>query len=166
MKCQSCGGPLNETAGRGRLVCTYCGTLNVPKAGRLSADRITLLEEFSDHRCPGCEQQLSRAMADEAFVESCSSCQGILFERDVFMSVAWDRRGQFQGAEETPIPIDPAELKERRNCPKCQQLMETHPYYGPGNAVIDSCHRCQLVWLDTGELTAIERAPGQRQLRS
>ena len=30
--------------------------------------------------------------------------------------------------------------------------MSTHPYYGPGNVIIDSCETCNLVWLDFGEL--------------
>jgi Zn-finger nucleic acid-binding protein len=35
--------------------------------------------------------------------------------------------------------------------------MDTHPYGGGGNAVIDSCFVCRLVWLDAGELTVLER---------
>ena len=38
--------------------------------------------------------------------------------------------------------------------------METHPYYGPGNVIIDSCGDCDLIWLDAGELKQIEHAPG------
>jgi hypothetical protein len=36
----------------------------------------------------------------------------------------------------------------------------THPYYGPGNVVLDSCESCELVWLDFGELKQIVDAPG------
>ena len=39
--------------------------------------------------------------------------------------------------------------------------MSTHPYYGPGNIVIDSCEGCDAVWLDFGELTQITDAPGR-----
>ena len=39
--------------------------------------------------------------------------------------------------------------------------MTTHPYYGPGNVVIDSCEPCDLVWLDFGELKQIVDAPGK-----
>ena len=39
--------------------------------------------------------------------------------------------------------------------------MITHPYYGPGNVVIDSCEPCELVWLDFGELRQIVDAPGK-----
>jgi Zn-finger nucleic acid-binding protein len=40
--------------------------------------------------------------------------------------------------------------------------MEVHPYYGPGNVVVDSCCHCGLVWLDAGEISMIETAPGAR----
>jgi hypothetical protein len=39
--------------------------------------------------------------------------------------------------------------------------MATHPYYGPGNVVIDSCESCDLLWLDFGELKQIVDAPGK-----
>ena len=38
--------------------------------------------------------------------------------------------------------------------------MEVHPYYGPGNIIIDSCQECQYVWLDHGELRTVERSEG------
>jgi Zn-finger nucleic acid-binding protein len=37
--------------------------------------------------------------------------------------------------------------------------MDTHYYAGPGNIVIDDCGRCELNWLDAGELMTIVRAP-------
>jgi Zn-finger nucleic acid-binding protein len=39
--------------------------------------------------------------------------------------------------------------------------LETHPYYGPGNVVIDSCAACDVIWLDFGELKQIVDAPGR-----
>jgi len=37
--------------------------------------------------------------------------------------------------------------------------MLAHVYGGPGNIVIDTCERCQLNWLDPGELRRIALAP-------
>jgi len=45
------------------------------------------------------------------------------------------------------------------NCPGCGQPMLGHLYGGPGNVVIDSCERCQVNWLDPGELRRIVVAP-------
>jgi Zn-finger nucleic acid-binding protein len=37
--------------------------------------------------------------------------------------------------------------------------MDTHYYADGGNVIIDDCSRCELNWLDAGELTAIIHAP-------
>jgi Zn-finger nucleic acid-binding protein len=45
--------------------------------------------------------------------------------------------------------------------------MDTHPYFGGGNAVVDTCERCGLIWLDAGELPIIERyIPHVRQIEA
>jgi hypothetical protein len=45
------------------------------------------------------------------------------------------------------------------NCPRCAQPMLSQFYAGPGNVVIDSCERCEVNWLDGGELRRIAVAP-------
>jgi Zn-finger nucleic acid-binding protein len=40
-----------------------------------------------------------------------------------------------------------------------QGFYDTHYYGGPGNVIIDDCSRCELNWLDNGELMTIVRAP-------
>jgi len=44
-------------------------------------------------------------------------------------------------------------------CPRCGRPMIDHGYDGPGNVVIDTCERCQVNWLDPGELRRIAMAP-------
>ena len=51
-----------------------------------------------------------------------------------------------------PKPIDKLELERAIDCPHCNEQMSAHPYYGPGDFVIDSCGSCLHVWLDNGEL--------------
>ncbi|MFC2031008.1 zf-TFIIB domain-containing protein [Chloroflexota bacterium] len=51
-------------------------------------------------------------------------------------------------------------------CPRCGIVMDTHPYYGPGNIVIDNCGRCNLIWLDSGELGTITNAPGRDRIKA
>jgi Zn-finger nucleic acid-binding protein len=51
-------------------------------------------------------------------------------------------------------------------CPLCAGDMSTHPYYGPGSVVIDTCETCHVVWLDFGELRQIADAPGRDRGRS
>lgn len=164
MNCQSCGGPLHESIGRGRVKCSYCGTIQIPSSESFSIDRVIPLNQLGEMDCPTCAVQLQKAFVDDALAHFCGSCQGILMTREVFTQVVWERRSAFQGGEEIPLPVDVAALQERIHCPQCQGIMDCHPYYGPGNAIIDSCLECHLVWLDMGELTTLERAPGQRKL--
>ena len=39
----------------------------------------------------------------------------------------------------------PADLARRLPCPGCDDPMHVHPYYGPGDFVIDSCTACRYV---------------------
>ena len=60
-----------------------------------------------------------------------------------------------------PRPLDREALARSLTCPSCLRDMSTHPYYGPGNVVIDTCDACNVVWLDFGELQQIVDAPGK-----
>ncbi len=164
MNCQNCGGPLAETSSFGRMLCQYCLTINLVEADKNTLDRVVILGQLGEYSCPCCFQHLTTAKIDEHQVEFCSKCQGVLANREVFTRIVWQRRANYRGADEYPAPPHPEELKARRNCPGCTNVMETYRYYGPGNAVIDACQDCQFIWLDGGELTVLERAPGQRQL--
>jgi Zn-finger nucleic acid-binding protein len=46
-------------------------------------------------------------------------------------------------------------------CPRCRARMATHPYYGPGRIIIDTCEPCHLIWLDPGEIERVIDAPGR-----
>jgi Zn-finger nucleic acid-binding protein len=46
-------------------------------------------------------------------------------------------------------------------CPCCRKPMDAHPYHAGGNAVIDTCDRCRVVWLDAGELTILGKYQGR-----
>ena len=162
MNCANCAAPLTATAQGGSFVCTYCLSHQVLHDVRISEDGIIDLEHFGDHDCPACNQRLHAALMDEASVEHCPACRGVLLPGDLFAHIVENRRRAYQGAEERPGPIEQAQLAIRRDCPVCHQRMETHPYYGPGNTVIDACSRCDLIWLDAGETVALVKAPGRR----
>lgn len=102
------------------------------------------------------------ASLDSHSVDQCPDCHGILVPADVFADVTRTRRRGYRGPEIAPQPYDPEAFQRVIDCPKCQQKMEVHAHYGAGRAVIDSCSRCHLVWLDNAEMTSIERTPGIR----
>lgn len=79
-----------------------------------------------------------------------------------FAEVVKILRHDYRGPNEIPRPLDPAVKHPQRPCPACSELMDVHPYSGPGNAIIDACRSCQMVWLDHQELSQIVKAAGRR----
>jgi Zn-finger nucleic acid-binding protein len=162
MNCANCSAPLTATAQGGSFFCTYCRSYQVLHHLRISKDGIVDLQHFGEHDCPACGQRLNAALMDESPVEHCPACRGVLLTGELFAHIVESRRREYQGADERPVPVDPAQLEIRRDCPGCRQRMETHRDYGPGNTVLDSCFRCDFIWLDAGEPVALVKAPGLR----
>ena len=156
MNCPNCGAPMRLRDGDEYLRCDYCKTLHVPEK---SKDGVGLLGESSDLECPICAVALEHAVIDHHRVLYCTRCCGILISMPAFVELMDDLRAQQGGAFENPRSPNPQELRRRIQCPRCKQRMDTHYYGGPGNVIIDDCPRCELNWLDNGELMHIARAP-------
>ena len=60
-----------------------------------------------------------------------------------------------------PVPFDRRELHRELTCPRCGGRFDTYPHLGPGSVVIDNCIRCDLIWLDFGEMKQMVDAPGR-----
>ena len=52
-------------------------------------------------------------------------------------------------------------MQRTLSCPRCSGRFETYAHSGPGNVVIDNCTKCDLIWLDFGEMRQIVDAPGK-----
>jgi Zn-finger nucleic acid-binding protein len=156
MNCENCGAPLKPVRGRDFLACDYCGSFQFPPESR---EGVRVLGESSAVVCPICRLPLVSASVERVAVLHCSRCRGILTEPARFRAIVDVRRARRHHPGMPPRPLSPEDLARRVACPGCHSPMDVHPYYGPGNAVIDSCINCALVWLDHGELTAIVTAP-------
>ncbi len=56
-------------------------------------------------------------------------------------------------------PLEQVDLEKERYCQTCGQKMDTHPYGGGGNVVIDVCPSCHVVWFDYEEINRVITAP-------
>lgn len=138
------------------LHCDYCGNIFYPDRNE---DGVRVLGQPSGRPCPVCATGLEQATLDEHPVAYCARCKGMLVDMSIFVDVIElmrSRRGEPGAALK---PADPRQLQRRLECPKCHRPMDTHFYGGPGNVVIDDCSRCQLNWLDYGEMARIASAP-------
>lgn len=160
--CQNCGAPQTPSVSGRFLVCGHCGASAALPAPACSNDRVVPLGACLEATCPACGELLVDGVMDECRVGFCPDCRGVLLVGEDFAAIVRSRRAGFSAADAQPVPLEPLELERRVDCPRCQGRMEVHPYYGPGNTVIDSCRPCGLIWLDQGEITRIERAPGRR----
>jgi len=162
VNCRNCAAPLTAVVGRDYLSCDFCSTFHFPTALDDSADRVKPLGQRSHLQCPSCRLQLAVGSMEGFRIRYCERCRGVLIDCEMFGLMVRERRAKHKGPPDRPTPFDPDELERRVDCPSCQRRMQTHPYLGPGNVVIDSCTRCKMVWLDHGEVATIERAPGLR----
>lgn len=163
VNCSQCGGPVRHVSGHNYLQCTFCQSLVFDSDTPLTVDRISCQGTELHSTCPSCEQPLKAGTVDERPALYCGSCYGILMKKAFFGSVLGERRSRRAAVDgEEPRPIDTAQYERRLRCPGCRNFMEVHPYFGPGNVVIDSCSNCDYLWLDHGELTRLERAADGR----
>ena len=159
MNCPNCGAALQVVPNRTHLSCQYCQSLHFPEP---IAEGVVPLDQDHPFVCPCCERPLAAAALDGDTVGYCTACRGILLSSDHFaQSDLQPARGEsdvdIAGSSRSTRPSSGAS----RRCPRCGRRTDTHTYGGGGNAVIDSCHRCHLVWLDAGELTVLEQFPAE-----
>lgn len=143
---------------RNYLVCDYCTTFHFPDTAENTLG-MTLLGRGAERKCPVCYCELAAGAIEGCEVGYCRNCRGVLTSNSDFAHFMRRRRQQFAGVRPEPVPLDPAEYERHIRCPGCASPMDVHPYYGPGNVVMDSCGPCCLIWFDHGELGAIESAP-------
>jgi len=161
MKCENCGSSLALIPGRKYLFCEYCGSFYFPDE---SSEEVKILEGELDPdglQCPVCKVKLSRVLIDGYPGWRCKKCRGILTAQPSFREIVKYRRRQASDPPERPQPLNKEDLKRHISCPCCGEMMGTHPYYGPGNIVIDTCHNCHIIWLDHGEIGTVIKAPGR-----
>ncbi len=141
--------------GDGLLVCDHCGSQQELPA---AIPYVELLGETSS-LCPICSMPLSAGRVEGHPLLCCARCFGMLIDMNRFATIIDAARVHEARAFRIALPRRQNPADRAINCPACGQPMLSHLYGGPGNVVIDSCERCQLNWLDPGELRRIAVAP-------
>ncbi len=160
MNCANCGGGLRPVGNRDYFRCPYCETFHFPTE---TGDGVATIGEVLADECPVCAERLTLAAIHGHEVSYCQTCRGFLATNGTFGRLVQTRRAEAGSTAPPASPFDPAELKRRIRCPRCQSRMDTHPYHAGGNAVVDTCERCHLIWLDAGELKVIGRFPARER---
>lgn len=160
MNCPNCGAPMTLFRERDYYHCEHCQSYHFPH--RDDQGLRVLGENPEGIPCPHCRLTLNLITYDDFFQGyQCPQCRGLLFNRTTFREAIDFHRSRTQTPPEPFSQFAPEELDRVMYCPSCQDKMETFRYHGPGNIVIDTCHPCDLIWLDFGELQKVVNAPGR-----
>lgn len=155
MNCVNCGAALRLEPGREYLICDACKSIRQMEP---NADGVVELGVATDLVCPVCGERLMEAAIQGERVVHCGKCRGTLVVTDTFLHLVGLLREKWAGVEAVPRPMDEKELSRVVMCPRCGRQMDTHPYAGPGNIVIDNCPDCAVNWVDYRELRRIATA--------
>lgn len=156
MNCPSCGAPLRIAEGNAWLRCDYCHSAITVKSDETG---VQFVDEVQELTCPNCTVALWEAMLAGVKLDACKKCHGLLVPMGSFEALIERMRAENLGSEVPSLTGDAADLGQSVNCPKCHQRMDTHFYYGGGHAVMSTCERCELHWLQSGFLMQIVRTP-------
>ena len=154
MNCPACGAAMRLVGNHRHFHCDHCELFHFPEE---TNEGVSPLGEPAGCDCPVCHRPLQNALIDGESVAYCDRCRGFLTLTPTFGQIVYKRRQHHGPHELITEPFDQAELRRSLLCPRCKKRMDVHPYFGGGNAVVDTCERCQLIWLDAGELAVIER---------
>lgn len=111
-------------------------------------------------QCPRCSTALSTATIDDAYftpieVEQCDLCNGMWLSSDTLERVENVYEPVLIEFRDIPSKED---QYEEMQCPQCESVtMVKSVHERDKNVVIDSCPQCHGVWLDGGELEAIQK---------
>lgn len=154
MICENCGAPMRLAQDQGVMICEYCGTQAVPATDE---DGVVVLEPTT-HLCPVCSKPLSNATLERQDMLYCAACHGMLFEMERFPPLLEILREHRYWSCSSQSPRD-SDSARTLHCPLCNGEMDEHAYGGGGNVNVDSCEKCDVIWLDRGELSRIVAAP-------
>lgn len=110
-------------------------------------------------QCPRCKSELFKNTIKEVNVQieidECQECGGIWLDKDEILPLEKVAKPTFW--ETRKIPKETDQLIGL-NCPKCEetQLMKKAEHPRDHNVILDYCSNCSGIWLDKGELEAIQ----------
>lgn len=112
--------------------------------------------------CPRCKTRqetylLKKASLDNIEVDICEKCGGIWFDKNELghaTKISQKEILELTNLLENTNQVEKFEDVEI-NCPKCDIPMTKYRYMYTSNIYIDSCEKCEGIWIDKGELIQI-----------
>lgn len=147
--------------GRDYFMCEFCQAIAFMKE---NPDGVVPVGQRTELECPVCGIELCTASIVGHEILQCRRCEGVLVYQEDFPLIIRGRVHRGDGAPRLPLPLGEEDRRRMLKCPMCDGPFALHPYYGPGNVLIDTCSECTLIWLDRGEIATIVAAAQGRHV--
>lgn len=115
-------------------------------------------------QCPRDAKNLaSERYEGEVLVDRCPSCRGIWLDKGELETIQETlERDYSEELAKVNVVARAYELARQKarpvaSCPKCQNSMHAEEYAYCSQILIDRCVKCGGIWLDGGELQALEK---------
>jgi uncharacterized protein len=105
--------------------------------------------------CPRCDKVMTPVRPDDVEAQQCPQCEGHWLEGEDLRRL--ESTVNVRLFEWRKLPPDELQTRELA-CPRCKprQAMKKVRSERDRHVLLDVCERCQGVWLDGGELRAIQ----------
>ena len=107
-------------------------------------------------KCPTCDTELARVPYEGLYVLRCEGCFGYLVASRRVEGIKRARRKSIHELMEETTAEGQADSEHPLRCPRCRRKMEKRFLADPALFHLDTCHRCELVWFDGGELARLQ----------
>jgi Zn-finger nucleic acid-binding protein len=108
--------------------------------------------------CPDCGQPLSREVFMGVQIDTCTACAGIWFDNGELRRLMQAHPHALLALEEHIVPTAERNrvAPSRRLCPVCHIPLFRFLYHYDSPVELDTCESCSGVWVEDGELRAIQ----------
>lgn len=113
--------------------------------------------------CPNCNHPLVRIRYAEVNVFQCNQCRGHLVENHRVKTIERKRDKDIAALAGEIGASDGADTIHKIRCPRCRNRMDKKLVKASRKFSVDECRNCDYVWLDGGELAAIQVAFSARE---
>jgi len=108
--------------------------------------------------CPRCKLEMHTQKISERTgeieVDICSHCKGTWYDQGELSDLEKLVKPVFIEVRNIPNEYDQLTAL---SCPRCKVIMKKAEHSRDVNVILDYCEACAGIWLDGGELTAIQK---------
>lgn len=108
--------------------------------------------------CPECSIEMNVEFVGDVPLDICPGCAGTWFDANELRTLLARDPLALGVVEDMAVPAIQKEAAGEtwRRCPDCQMPLEQFHYLYHSKVVLDTCPDCGGVWVQDGELTAIQ----------